>query len=362
MHFGMKLDEERWVAMVRRAWNAGIRTFVTADVYGGGQADELLGRALSEFPRESYCLVGAIGHDFYATRRDGAKGFPRFTDPGLRSPRDYGSYVRMAVDRSLERLGTDRLDLLLLHNPDSIGFGSDVVWESMRRVRDEGMAAKLGVAPGPANGFTLDLLQCFDRFAEVIDWAMLILSPLEPWPGRMVLSAAETHQVAILTRVVDHGGIFHDDVRPGHPFGPSDHRSFRPAGWVEAGCEKLEQLRPICQKHGVTPLQLACAWNLQQTAVRSVVPTLIQEVGEESKPMEAKVDELAGLPELVLDASDLRRIAEVGDNTGCMALKGANPNHEGEPEPDRWAVSVDLAETARLWRIDPKQDLLMRHS
>jgi aryl-alcohol dehydrogenase-like predicted oxidoreductase len=36
MHFGMKLDEERWVAMVRRAWNAGIRTFVTADVYGGG--------------------------------------------------------------------------------------------------------------------------------------------------------------------------------------------------------------------------------------------------------------------------------------------------------------------------------------
>jgi aryl-alcohol dehydrogenase-like predicted oxidoreductase len=362
MHFGMPLDEERWLALVRRAWNAGIRTFVTADVYGGGQADELLGKALREFPRDTYCLIGAIGHDFYATRRDGAKGYPRFTDPELRSAREYGAYVRKAVDRSLGRLGTDRLDLLLLHNPDSIGYGSDVVWDSLRRVRDEGMTERLGVAPGPANGFTLDLLQCFDRFGEVIDWAMVILSPFEPWPGRLVLSAAEAHDVGIMTRVVDHGGIFHDDVRPGHRFGPSDHRSFRPAGWVEAGCERLDQLRPILSKHGVTPLQLACGWNLQQAGVRSVVPTLIQELGDEAKPIEAKLDELAGLPELRLDESELRRIVEVGDNTGCMALKGANPDHSGDPEPDRWGVSQDLAQTAQRWGIDPVNDLRVRHS
>ncbi len=362
MHFGMPLDEERWLALVRRAWKAGVRTFMTADVYGGGQADELLGRALREFPRDSYCLVGAIGHDFYATRRDGAKGYPRFTDPGLRSAREYGAYVRMAVDRSLGRLGTDRLDLLLLHNPDSIGFGSDAVWDSLRKVRDEGMTERLGVAPGPANGFTLDLLQCFDRFGEVIDWAMVILSPFEPWPGRLVLSAAEAHAVGLITRVVDHGGIFHDDVRPGHRFGPADHRSFRPPGWVEAGCEKLDQLRPILSNHGVTSLQLACGWNLQHAAVRSVVPTLIQEVGDEAKPIEAKLDELAALPELRLDDTELRRIAEVGDNTGCMALKGAHPDHKGHPEPDRWPLSVDLMQTARRWGVDPMIDLVAHHS
>lgn len=362
MHFGVPLEEEAWVALVRRAWSAGVRTFVTADVYGGGKADELLGKALREFPRDSYCLVGAIGHDFYATRRDGAKGYPRFTDPALRSAREYGAYIGEAVDRSLGRLGTDRLDLLMLHNPDSIGYGSDVVWDSLRRVRDEGMTERLGVAPGPANGFTLDLLQCFDRFGEVIDWAMVILSPFEPWPGRMVLSAAEAHEVGIMTRVVDNGGIFHDDVRPGHRFGPSDHRSFRPAGWVEAGCEKLEQLRPILWRHGVTPLQLACAWNLQQTGVRCVVPTLIQEMGAEAKPIGAKLDELAGLPDLRLDESELRRIAEVGDNTGCMVLKGANPDHTGEPEPDRWGVSRDLAQTAQRWGIDPMKELVVRHS
>ena len=84
MHFGQALDEDRWIGSIRRAWQAGIRTFVTADVYGLGEADKLLGKALKQFPRDSYSLVGSVGHDFYATRRVGAKGYPRFTDPALR--------------------------------------------------------------------------------------------------------------------------------------------------------------------------------------------------------------------------------------------------------------------------------------
>ena len=68
--------------------------------------------------RDRYCLVGAIGHDFYEGERDGPKGFPRFTDPRLRGPARYADYMRMATERSLERCGIDRFDLLLLHNPD----------------------------------------------------------------------------------------------------------------------------------------------------------------------------------------------------------------------------------------------------
>ena len=50
------------------------------------------------------------------------------------------------------------------------------------------------MAPGPANGFTLDLIDCIERFGELIDWAMIILSPMEPWPGELVLEAAEAHE------------------------------------------------------------------------------------------------------------------------------------------------------------------------
>ena len=49
-----------------------------------------------------------------------------------------------------------------------------------------GLTRALGVAPGPANGFTLDLIDCLERFGELIDWAMVILNPLEPWPGELV--------------------------------------------------------------------------------------------------------------------------------------------------------------------------------
>ena len=259
MNYGQPLDDGQWIAMVRQAWDRGIRTFLTADVYGSGQADSLLGQALSGVPRESYCLVGCIGHDFYSARRDGAKGFPRFTQSGLRVPADYASYLRMATEKSLERCRADQFDLVLLHNPDHSGYTSDRVWNGMQTLREAGLTRSLGIAPGPANGFTLDLIQCFERFGPLIDWAMIILGPLEPWPGKLVLPAAIRHQVQLITRVVDYGGLFHDDVRSGHRFGPSDHRSFRPAGWVEAAVEKLEALRPIADRVYLQP-QPDCAW------------------------------------------------------------------------------------------------------
>src|ERR671938_635659 len=260
MNFGAPLDDERLAALLRP--DERVHTVITADAYGAGEADALLGRALAGGDRAAYELVGAIGHDFYTGEREGAKGFPRFTDPRLRGPEGFAAYVRMATERSLERCGADAFDVLLLHNPDRTGYTSGAVWDALAAVRDEGLARSLGVAPGPANGFTLDVIDCFERFGERIDWAMVILNPLEPWPGELVLPAAERHGVRVITRVVDYGGLFHDDVLPGHPFPKWDHRTFRPAGWVEAGRERLERMRPIAERHGLTMLQLACAWDL----------------------------------------------------------------------------------------------------
>jgi aryl-alcohol dehydrogenase-like predicted oxidoreductase len=356
MHFGEALDDDRMLALLRPGH--GIRTLITADTYGQGEADRLLGRALAGVPRDDYGLVGAIGHDFYAGERDGAKGFPRFTDPRLRGPGEYGDYVRMATERSLERCGVERFDLLLLHNPDRIGYTSEVVWDALEAVRAEGLADRLGVAPGPANGFTLDVIDCFERFGDRIDWAMVILNPLEPWPGELVLDAAQRHAVRLITRVVDYGGLFHDDVRAGHRFPESDHRKFRPAGWVEAGRERMEAFRPIAERHGLTMLQLACQWNLAHGPVACVAPTLIQEPGSGARAIEDKRAELAAVPaEVVLTAQEVAEIRTAGDNTGSMALKGAAPEHEGEAQPDRWAITPELTALAGRWGIDPRRDL-----
>jgi aryl-alcohol dehydrogenase-like predicted oxidoreductase len=354
MHFGEALPDDRLEALVRPG--DGIGTVMTADVYGAGEADELVGRAAGGVPRGDYVLVGAVGHDFYEGERSGPAGYPRFTDPRLRGPDGYADYVRMAVERSLERCAVDAFDLLLLHNPDRTGFEHPAVWDGLLAVRDDGLAGALGVAPGPANGFTLDLIGCFERYGELIDWAMVILNPLEPWPGELALDAAARHGVKVITRVVDYGGLFHDDVLPGHRFADGDHRRFRPDGWVEAGRERMDRMRPIAEGHELTMLQLACHWNLAHPAVECVVPTLIEEA-DHSKPIEDKRAELASLlPSPVLSDEEFVEIRAIGDNTGCMTLKGASPEHSDE-RPDRWPLRAAQREVAIRWGIDPEREL-----
>ena len=355
MRFGEPLSDERLVSLLRPG--GGIDTVITADAYGAGEADTLLGTALEGVPRESYSLVGAVGHDIYDGQRLGAKGYARFTDPELRGPGEFGDYLRRATELSLRRIGVDAFDVLLLHNPDRTGYTSPEVWEGLASLRAEGLAHALGVAPGPANGFTLDVIDCLERFGELIDWAMVILNPMEPWPGELVLPAARRHGVRIIGRVVDYGGLFWDDVLPGHTFAEQDHRLHRPGGWIEAGRERLERMRPIAERHGLTPMQLACAWDLAQEPVRCVAPTLIEEP-DSPKPIEAKRAELAAVPAgVVLSESEVAELRSIGDNTGSMALKGASPDHDGPAQPDRWALDEELEQVAARWAIDPARQL-----
>jgi aryl-alcohol dehydrogenase-like predicted oxidoreductase len=356
MHFGEALDEDRYLSLITP--DDQISTVITADVYGSGEADTMLGRALEGTARADVCVIGAVGHDFYAGQRDGAKGFPRFTDPRLRGPAAYGDYLRMATERSLQRCGIDGFDVLLLHNPDRLGYSSEAVWNAMAALRDAGLARAIGVAPGPANGFTLDLIACLERFGALIDWAMIILGPLEPWPGELVLPAAGAAGVHVITRVVDYGGLFFDDLLPGHELPTHDHRRFRPADWITTGRRRMEGMRAIAQRHGLTMMQLACQWNLAHEAVSCVAPTLIQELGQGARPVQEKRAELAGLGSgVVLSAQDLQEIRALGDNTGTMALKGASPAHTGEERPDAWQLDERLGEVAARWGIAPERDL-----
>jgi aryl-alcohol dehydrogenase-like predicted oxidoreductase len=359
MRFGEAIDDQRFLSLI--APDGAIRTIITADVYGAGEADRMLGRAIAGRSRDEMCIVGAVGHDFYSGQRDGPKGFPRFTDPRLRGPSEYADYLRMATEQSLTRCGLDRFDLLLLHNPDRVGYTSEFVWDAMAALRSSGLTRMIGVAPGPANGFTLDLIDCFERFGEAIDWAMIILNPLEPWPGELALGAAAAADVKVITRVVDYGGLFFDDVLPGQELLPHDHRSFRPAGWIEQGRVRLDAMRPIAERAGLSLLQLACQWNLAHEPVACVVPTLIQEAGAGARPVEEKRAELAGLPEeLRLSQTDVDEIRAIGNNTGCMTLKGASPDHVGEERADAWSMDARLEAAAERWRIDPTRDLSRR--
>ena len=151
----------------------------------------------------------------------------------------------------------------------------------------------------------------------------------------------------------DGGGVFHDDIGgPEHSFKPGDHRTYRPEGWVQHGMAKVDRMRPLAEKYNLTMLQFACIWNLSHPAVESVVPTFIQEAGEGARLIEDKIREYAELPDVRFTAEEVDSIRRIGDNTGCMALKGASARHAGqEPRPDEWPMRDELLDLAKRWDL-----------
>jgi len=92
--------------------------------------------------------------------------------------------------------------------------------------------------------------------------------------------------------------------------------------------------------------------------VKCTAPTLIQEAGPGARPVEDKRAELAATPaEVLLSEAEVDELRAIGDNTGCMALKGASPDHEGESRADRWPLDDELAAVAERWGIEPESQL-----
>ena len=115
--------------------------------------------------------------------------------------------------------------------------------------------------------------------------------------------------------------------------------------------EKVNRMRPIAEKHGLTLLQFASIWNLSHPAVESLVPTFMQEVGDDARPIEDKIRAFAVMPDLRLTAEEVELVRQIGDNTGCMTLKGASQRHQTSTRPDEWPMRPDLLDLAARYGL-----------
>ena len=145
MRFGEEVEEARLEALMRPG--DGVHTLITADTYGTGEADAMLGRALRGVPREDYFLAGAVGHDFYEGQRDGPKGFPRFTDRRLRGPEQYGAYLETATRRRSSASAWSGSTCSCSTTPTARATPIRRCGRGWRALRERGLARSLGVAP-----------------------------------------------------------------------------------------------------------------------------------------------------------------------------------------------------------------------
>jgi aryl-alcohol dehydrogenase-like predicted oxidoreductase len=253
-NFGRRLDSGATSAVVDAALNEGINFFDTADVYGGTKSEELLGRALGR--RRTEVVIATKFGAQLDEQRKGAKP----------------EYVRQAVEDSLRRLGTDRIDLYQLHRPDPevpIEETLDALEELVRagRVREIG-----------CSNFSAEQLRAAEEAATRGGEAHFVsvqneYSLLHREPERDVLPECERLGIAFIPYFPLASGLLTGKYRHGQP-APEGSRLQSRRGdslLTDRNLTVVEKLIEFSESRGHTILELAFSWLLTRPAVASVI-------------------------------------------------------------------------------------------
>jgi aryl-alcohol dehydrogenase-like predicted oxidoreductase len=262
-NFGMRIDQDATAAVVDAAIDAGITLFDTADVYGGrGRSEEFLGKAL-----------GARRNDVVIATKFGSP----MADDGSKQGGS-AAYIKQAVEDSLRRLGTDRIDLYQHHVPDrdtpfeeTLGALNDLVVAG--KVREIGCSNYSGKNIGKCDALAAD--KGFARFVSAQNNYSLLERSIEP----DVTETCEQLGVKILPYFPLASGLLtgkyatKDDRPPGTRITQMAEAMPERANAVmtDEAFEKISKLKAFAEEHGHPLLDLAISWLASKPVIASVI-------------------------------------------------------------------------------------------
>ncbi|MEV8440835.1 aldo/keto reductase [Actinosynnema sp. NPDC051121] len=281
-----QVEESDALAVLHAAADTGVNFFDTADVYGDGRSETLIGKFL---------------------RERGDAGITVATKMGRRVDQVPENYTRENFlawnDRSRANLGVDTLDLVQLHCPPTPVYSTDEVFDAL----DEMVEAKRIAAYGVSVETVEEALTAIAR--PGVASVQIILNALRHKPLERVLPAAAEAGVAIIARVPLASGLLSGKYSASTTFGADDHRNYNRNGDAfdvgetfsgvpfEVGLEAVERLRPLVPA-GATMAQFALRWIVDQPGVTVVIPGARN--AEQARANSAAAD-LAPLPAEALD-------------------------------------------------------------
>jgi aryl-alcohol dehydrogenase-like predicted oxidoreductase len=263
--WGQFTDEEA-VVLMREALDLGITLFDAADTYGNGRSEDLIRQAFPGAERDRIVVATKVGYNFveFGDGRRGQREIPQDFRPEA---------IRQAVDAALARLGTDRIDVLQLHNIRMEQVEDDALWETLENLRAEGKILVHGAALGPAIGWLAEGVLAIRRRQPGV--LQHIYNFLEQHPGRAIQAEAERigADTRFFIRVPHSSGMLEGKYTEDTVFPPNDHRNHRPKSWLINGVRKVEQLR-FLERDGRTMGQAAIQWLLRDERVATVLPNI----------------------------------------------------------------------------------------
>ncbi|CAE6504838.1 aldo/keto reductase [Candidatus Nitrosotenuis uzonensis] len=261
--WGKKIDEDEAKRMLKRAYDLGINFFETGDMYGKGKSEKLIGEVFKGM-RNEIVISTKYGYEFEGATQIGHNELPQRFDP---------LFTEHALKNSLARLQTDHIDVYGLHNPKMYHIKDDTIFHTLDNKINEGVIGTYQVALGPAIGWTQEGLESMKR--PNVSAVQTVYNILEQTPGNELIDAAATKDVGILVRVPDASGILTGKVTADTKIDEKDHRSVRRGEWIKSALQKVEQLRPIAQRNGLSITELAIKFILSKNPVSSVLPTVV---------------------------------------------------------------------------------------
>lgn len=271
--------EEKSVELLQHALALGINFFDTADTYGEGTSERLVAKALKRH-RDKIVLSTKFGYDIYTKQeRVGHEERKQNFSP---------EFIKLALGKSLERLGTDYIDLYQLHNPRLDTIKDSKVWETLEELRREGKIRYYGVTLGPAIGWVEEGITSMQTTNSVS--LQTVYNMLEQEPGRTFFEIARKQEVGVLVRVPHASGLLDGKFSPQVNFDSDDHRSYRMREWLMKGYELLEGLKFLTKGKGRTLAQVAIRFALSEESVSSVLPTVTNAMDLEEYAKASEID------------------------------------------------------------------------
>jgi aryl-alcohol dehydrogenase-like predicted oxidoreductase len=253
---GSGITRDRAVACVDRAFALGINFIDTANVYGRGAAEELLGELLSGRDRDSYVLATKL----YFPMSDDDRGLSR-------------AQVLKQIDASLERLRTDHVDLYQCHRYDA-ETPLEETMEALTEVVRSGKARYIGFSEWTADQIAAaQALTGTERFVS----SQPQYSMLWRLPERAVIPLCETEGISQIVWSPLAQGVLTGKYRAGAPHPPDSRAVSEKMGWAmgrfltDEIFGAVDQLRPIAAANGLSLSQLAIAWVLRQPNAASAI-------------------------------------------------------------------------------------------
>jgi aryl-alcohol dehydrogenase-like predicted oxidoreductase len=282
-----EVKEDDALAVLEAAVESGVTFFDTADVYGDGRSEQLIGRFLRERPDAGVLVATKMG------RRVAL-------DPALYTLDNFRDWT----DRSRRNLGVDRLDLVQLHCPPTPVYSSDAVFDALDTLVDEGRIAAYGVSVETC----AEALTAIARPGTAS--VQIILNPFRRKPLEQVLPAAADARVGVIARVPLASGLLSGKYTKDTRFADDDHRSYNRHGEAfdrgetfagvdyATGVEAAVEFAALAPE-GATPAQTALRWIIQQPGVSTIIPGA-------RNPGQARANSQAAalppLPDATLDA------------------------------------------------------------